>query len=231
MNGRLDWMDRPSIFEAKLPQFERASIDILMCPPSPYLHSLSQAARDFQIATGGQTCHSETSGAHTGEVSAPMLKELGASYVIVGHSERRALGKTNEQVKAQAKAAIDAGLIPIICVGESLQQREAGTQNSVITQQIQNSIPNKADTTAEIVIAYEPIWAIGTGKTASPEDILHMHAHIRAEVGEGVRLLYGGSVKPSNAAEIFATDNVNGALIGGASLKMESFAAIARHAL
>jgi len=163
-----------------------------------------------------------------------MAKQVGASYIIVGHSERRALGETNDDVCAKAQAVLSADLVPIICVGESFEQREAGQQNDIITAQLQESLPNISKLTSSdksIVVAYEPIWAIGTGKTATPEDIKHMHAHIREILGPNVRILYGGSVKPANAAAILSTPNVNGALIGGASLEMKSLAEIAKAAL
>jgi len=153
-----------------------------------------------------------------------MLKDAGAAYVIVGHSERRAEGDTNEDVHAKAKAAAKAGLIPIICVGETEAERDAGKAKAVVEAQIKASVPK----IKEYVIAYEPVWAIGTGKTATPEDVDDMHNSIRAQVGARVRLLYGGSVKPANAEELLALKNVNGALIGGAGLEMDSLAEIAK---
>jgi len=230
MHGLPDWYDFPAKFDALLPKSKRTGLDILMCPPSVLLEGLKQKARDKDISVGGQNCHEGVSGAHTGEISAEMLQAVGAEYVITGHSERRAAGETDSEVKAKSVAALRGGLIPIICVGESLAEREAGEAQSVVTRQLTQSVCETGEG-EEIVIAYEPIWAIGTGKTATPDDIKDMHAHIRAHMGPNVRILYGGSVKPSNASEILATPNVNGALIGGASLKMESFADIAKSAL
>jgi triosephosphate isomerase len=182
---------------------------------------------DAGILLGAQNCHAEVTGAHTGEVSAGMVKSAGANYVIVGHSERRAAGEVDADVNAKALAASKAGLTPIICVGESLAQREAGHAQSVVSGQISKSVPGGL---SDYVLAYEPIWAIGTGKTATIADIAEMHGAIRSQVGSSICLLYGGSVKPANAKDILGTANVNGALIGGASLEMESLAAIAKAA-
>ncbi|MGB0908229.1 MAG: triose-phosphate isomerase [Maricaulaceae bacterium] len=229
MNGSVGWIDKPERFDQILPQAGRESIDVLICPPATLLPLMLSSAQMANIHLGAQNCHAAPSGAHTGDISAAMAKEVGASYVIVGHSERRALGETNANVRAKAVAAQENGLVPIICVGESLSQREAGQQNKVAAQQLAESLPSDSD--APLVIAYEPIWAIGTGMTATPDDIAQMHAHIRDIVGDGVQILYGGSVKPANAAAILGTPNVNGALIGGASLEMESLAEIAKAAL
>ena len=177
-----------------------------------------------KVAIGGQDCHANEKGAHTGNISAEMLKDAGASYVIVGHSERRAEGDTDADVKAKAKAAARAGLVPIICVGETEAERDAGKAEKVVAAQIKGSVPKIKD----YVIAYEPVWAIGTGKTATPDDVDEMHNALRKLVGTKTRLLYGGSVKPTNAEELLALKNVNGALIGGAGLEMESLAEIAR---
>ena len=200
-----------------------ADVDILICPAFPFI--AAYAGQGF--AVGGQDCHAEASGAHTGSVSAEMLREVGATYCIVGHSERRAAGETDAEVKAKAEACHRAGLVPIVCVGETLEQREAGSEVGVVLGQIDGSLPS---TVGEYVLAYEPVWAIGTGKVATPDDIAAMHAAIRDRVGPGVRLLYGGSVKPANAADVLSTPNVNGALVGGASLQAGSFAAIAEAA-
>lgn len=227
MNGDLTWAAKPLSFEARLPINQRSTIDVLICPPHPYIVPLIKAAQSANIYVGGQDCHANVSGAHTGEVSAEMLKNVGASYVIVGHSERRAAGETNETVKAKAEAAQRATLTPIICVGESLEVREAGEAEKFVEEQLKASVPALA---VSVVIAYEPIWAIGTGRTAETSDIKAMHAHIRKLMGPKVRILYGGSVKPANAEEILSTPNVNGALIGGASLEMDSLAAIAKAA-
>jgi len=200
------------------------SADVAICPPFTLIEAA--AARAPELAIGAQDCHSRESGAHTGNVSVPMLQEAGASLVIVGHSERRAgQHETDEEVRAKASAALAAGLTAIVCVGESEAQREAGEHVEVVRRQLAGSLPGDTGS-GELVVAYEPIWAIGTGKTATPADVAEMHAAIRAEVGEGVRILYGGSVKADNAAELFATPNVDGALVGGASLTAAQFVPI-----
>lgn len=206
--------------------------ELLVCPPATLVAAAVHAARNHGIRIGGQDCHTESSGAHTGDISAAMLRDAGADYVIVGHSERRAdHGETDDIVRAKAEAARGAGLTPIICVGETLADRESGREEDVVGRQLAGSIPSGFGP-ADYVIAYEPVWAIGTGRTASADDIAAMHAFIRSQVpdGEGVRILYGGSVKPENAREILALDDVDGALVGGASLKVESFVAIAESA-
>jgi triosephosphate isomerase len=182
---------------------------------------------------GGQDCHWNASGAHTGDISAEMLKEAGATAIIVGHSERRTNhGETDDIVAKKARAAHRAGLTAIICIGETLDERKGGKTLDVLTRQIRGSVPEGA-TAANTVIAYEPVWAIGTGLTASTAEVAEAHAHVRAELagvmgseGAGTRILYGGSVKPSNAAELMGTANVNGALVGGASLKAADFLGI-----
>ena len=216
MNGRADWADRAG----SLAKAVTADVELLICPPSLYLAALAGQG----VAIGGQDCHAESSGAHTGEVAAEMLADVGATYCIVGHSERRAAGETDAEVKAKAEACHRAGLVPIVCVGEQLEQREAGSEIDVVMGQLDGSLPG---TVGDYVVAYEPVWAIGTGKVATPDDIAAMHAAIREKLGEGVRILYGGSVKPANAADVLGTPNVDGALVGGASLEVESFAAIA----
>ena len=227
MHGDMDWIDKPSEFNGLMPAAEREHLDVLICPPSVFIASMAASCFEANIHLGAQNCHDAESGAHTGEVSAAMVKSAGASFVIVGHSERRAGGETDADVAAKAMAAAKQGLTPIICVGESLDIRKAGDAESVVSAQIKASVPEGL---TDYVLAYEPIWAIGTGMTATADDIKAMHAVIREIVGPNVRILYGGSVKPANAAEILGTENVNGALIGGASLEMESLAAIARAA-
>ena len=227
MNGDAAWVGKPEDFNALLPKGKRSKIDVLICPPMPFLSPMAKSCQEAGVLLGAQNCHAEVSGAHTGEVSADMLASVGVDYVIVGHSERRAGGETSAEVAAKAKASAQAGLIPIICVGESLEEREAGRAAEVVTAQIKDSLPN----IEKYVIAYEPIWAIGTGKTATSADIKQMHAVIRALISADAQILYGGSVKPANAKEILSTPNVNGALIGGASLEMESLAAIAKTVL
>ena len=227
MHGDMDWIDKPSEFNGLMPAAEREHLDVLICPPSVFIASMAASCFEANIHLGAQNCHDAESGAHTGEVSAAMVKSAGAGFVIVGHSERRASGETDADVAAKARAASKQGLTPIICVGESLDIRKAGKAEDVVSAQINASVP---DGLTDYVLAYEPIWAIGTGMTATAEDIKAMHAVIREIVGPKVRILYGGSVKPANAKEILGTENVNGALIGGASLEMESLAAIARAA-
>lgn len=225
MNGAQAWKVKPAGFDRMFPAADRAHLDVLICPPYPFIRELFVASASRHIYVGGQNCHPNESGAHTGEVGAEMLADCGASFVIVGHSERRAAGETDQNVNDKAKAADRAGIIPIICVGETLEQREAGEALKVVERQLSASLP---ETISDFVIAYEPVWAIGTGKVASIDDIKKMHAHIRSLSGANVRILYGGSVKPANAKDILSTENVDGALIGGASLNMADFAAIAR---
>jgi triosephosphate isomerase len=194
---------------------------------------MAVAARESSLMVGGQDCHPKASGAHTGDISAVMLKDAGASHVILGHSERRAdHGETDALVRAKAEAAIGAGLVAVVCIGETEAERDAGKTLTVIGGQLDGSIPSGA-TAANLVIAYEPVWAIGTGRTPTLAEIGEVHAFLRGrlrgligEAADGVRLLYGGSVKPSNAAEIFAVADVDGALVGGASLKAADFGAI-----
>ena len=206
--------------------------EMLLCPPSPLIAAVRAATGDSGIALGGQDCHAAEQGAHTGDISAAMLHDAGCTYVIVGHSERRAdHGEDDAAVKAKAAAAQASGLIPVICIGETLAEREAGEAVKVVTDQLRGSVPDNSSAST-IVIAYEPVWAIGTGRTPTLEDIAEVHDAIRsalADVSEdpdNVRILYGGSVKPENATEILAIDNVNGALVGGASLKADDFWAI-----
>ncbi len=209
--------------------------DLLVCPPAQLLFPVGEALAGGPVRLGAQDCHAEPSGAHTGDIAAPMLADAGCSHVIVGHSERRSNhGETDGLVRAKAEAATAAGLTPIVCVGETEEERTAGRALAVIESQIRGSVPEAGG--AEVpVVAYEPVWAIGTGRTATSGDIAQAHGHIRAllksiygeEAGGTVRILYGGSVKPDNAAEILAVAEVDGALVGGASLKAEDFWAIA----
>jgi len=210
----------------------QARADLLICPPATLI--AAAAARSRALSVGGQDCHPQASGAHTGDLSAEMLKDAGASYVIVGHSERRAdHGESDALVKAKAAAGLRAGLTAIVCVGETQAQRAAGQALDVVGAQLWGSLPAGA-TAANLVVAYEPVWAIGSGLTPTVEDVAEVHAFIRAELGKampahagGVRLLYGGSVKPANAAELMGVSNVDGALVGGASLTAKDFLAIA----
>ncbi len=213
--------------------FPAPLVDILICPPATLIAQMALATGGKPIVTGAQDCHPEASGAHTGDISAAMLKDAGASHVILGHSERRAdHHETDTTVRAKAAAALAAGLIAVICIGETEGQRNDGTALAVIAAQLAGSVPDAA-TGANTVIAYEPVWAIGTGRTPTLPEIADVHRDIRARLiarfgpdADSFRLLYGGSVKPGNAAEIFALPDVDGALVGGASLKATDFGAI-----
>ena len=208
--------------------------EVAICPPATLLAQAVYHVKGGKIAIGAQDCHAAVSGAHTGDISAVMIKDAGAAYVIVGHSERRAdHAETDAQVKAKAEAALTAGLSVIVCVGETRAEREAGDAVPVVTGQLRGSLP-PAGTPATLVVAYEPIWAIGTGLTPTANDVAEMHAAIRALLGElygeaggKLRILYGGSVKPTNAKELLGLANVDGALVGGASLKAADLLAIA----
>ncbi len=206
-------------------------VDLLVCPPFPLLDRLAGALQGSAVSLGGQDCHAQAQGAHTGDVSAPMLRELGAAYVILGHSERRAdHGESNAEICAKAMTAMAAGLTPIVCVGETEAERDAGEAQDVVRTQLRHSLPQDFAG----AVAYEPVWAIGTGKTPTEADVAAMHGAIRAalvtqlgQAGAGIKILYGGSVKPGNAASLLALPEVGGALVGGASLKAEDFLAIA----
>ena len=215
----------------------RTAPDVLVCPPATLIGDVARAAYGTGIAVGGQDCHAEASGAFTGDISAEMLKDAGATYVILGHSERRQYhGETDAMVARKALAARRAGLTCIICVGESEAERDGGEAVSVVSSQLRGSVPDGVQP-QDFVIAYEPVWAIGSGRTPTTPQIAEIHQAIRAglearfgESGVSVRILYGGSVKPANAAEILAVADVNGALVGGASLKASDFLAIIRAA-
>lgn len=208
------------------------NVDVAICPPFTLLAPAADQVGD-PVLIGAQDCHARASGAHTGCTSVSMIKEAGARMVIVGHSERRAdQHETDEDVRAKAQAALEAGLLTIVCVGETADEREAGRQLEVVTRQLRGSLPDDRSA-GELVIAYEPVWAIGTGKVATPADVKEMHAAIRSSVidrfgdeGHSIRILYGGSVKADNAAELFAVPHVDGALVGGASLTAEQFVPI-----
>ncbi|MBY8975785.1 triose-phosphate isomerase [Rhodobacteraceae bacterium NNCM2] len=211
-----------------------AKAEILICPPATLIAAMAELSRGHNITIGAQDCHTAPSGAHTGDISAEMVADAGGAYVIVGHSERRAdHGESDAVVRAKTEAAWRAGLKAIVCCGETEAERDAGKALSVVAGQLDGSIPDGA-TAENLVVAYEPVWAIGTGRTPSLDDIAEVHDAIRAqmvtrfgdEIGNDVRLLYGGSVKPGNAAEIFAIENVDGGLVGGASLKASDFTAI-----
>lgn len=232
MNGTNDMLTVVSDVVAGL-NTRSAGADCLLCPPATLLHRAAVAAQGSELSVGGQDCHFESSGAHTGDMSAEMIADAGGQYVIVGHSERRTDHHENDEIVAKkAVAATTAGLVPIICVGETLKQREAGETLDVIGEQISNSVPESVRDSG-FVVAYEPVWAIGTGKVATSEQVDEVHNFIRTQLvqrfgdtGAGVRILYGGSMKPGNAAELLALENVNGGLIGGASLKAADFLAI-----
>jgi len=211
---------------------------VLVCPPFTALTEVSMLLKDSEIQVGGQNMHEADSGAYTGEISAEMLLTSGCSYVILGHSERRALfSETDKLVNTKARKALAAGLKPIVCVGETLDQREGGITEKVIEQQISGSLDSFSEADMQkTVIAYEPVWAIGTGKVATPEQAEEVHVFIRKllarshgnDIADGMTILYGGSVKASNAAGLFEKENIDGALIGGASLKADEFSAIVK---
>jgi triosephosphate isomerase (TIM) len=208
--------------------------ELLLCPPATLIALVGEAIKGSGVSLGAQDCHDAPSGPHTGDIAAPMLADLGCRYVIVGHSERRAAhGESDALVKAKAGAALAAGLVPIVCLGESEAERDRGEALAVVARQLAGSLPDGA-AGSTVGVAYEPIWAIGTGRTPSNADIEAVHGHLRAELAKrfadagSFRLLYGGSVKPSNCLDILALANVDGALVGGASLKAEDFLAIAR---
>lgn len=210
-------------------------IDALICPPATLLYVATAVAESTPLSVGAQDCHEKQSGAYTGDISAEMIADCLATHVLVGHSERRTLhGESNETVRAKAEAARAAGLVRVICIGETEAERKAGKTLDVLGSQLAGSVPDGA-TAEDTVIAYEPVWAIGTGLTPTVADVTEAHAFIRAEMksrfageGAGMRLLYGGSVKPDNAAELLAVPHVDGALIGGASLKAADFLAICK---
>lgn len=211
--------------------------DVAVCVPAPYLGEVGITLAGSAIAWGAQDCSAHEQGAYTGEVSVAMLSEFGCRYVIVGHSERRAYhGETDQQVADKAKIALSKGITPIVCVGETLAQREAGQTEEVVKRQLSVVIHTLGQCIGEIVVAYEPVWAIGTGKTASPEQAQEVHALLRAQLraasqrADGMRLLYGGSVKPDNAATLFGQPDIDGGLIGGAALKAADFVAVCRAA-
>ena len=211
----------------------KAGPELLICPPATLIALIADQVASPLIALGGQDCHAEPSGAHTGDIAAPMLADLGCRYVIVGHSERRTNhGETSTQVRAKAEAALAAGLAAIVCIGETLAEREAGHTLPVLETQLRGSVPAGASA-GRLVIAYEPVWAIGTGKTPTVAEVDEAHRHIRAVLArvmtgaDAARILYGGSMKPANAGELLAIADVDGGLIGGASLKATDFLAIA----
>ena len=209
--------------------------ELLVCPPTPLLVPVHAALAGGEIALGGQDCHENAAGAHTGDTSAALLSDVGCGYVILGHSERRGdHGETSDLIALKCQRAQDCGLKPIVCVGETEDERTAGRALEVIETQLRASLPAGGPPPG-LVVAYEPVWAIGTGRTATPDDVAEVHGHIRALLielfgpadGAAIRILYGGSVKPGNAAELLSVPDVDGALVGGASLQAEDFWAIA----
>ena len=230
MNGLTHSLDELSELARLLTTGEAPRALVVVCPPATLLAALAAQGASSGIIAGGQDCHANASGAHTGDISAGMLADAGAQYVIVGHSERRTdHGETDAMVRAKAESAIGAGLKPIICVGETEAQRDGGEAEAIVAAQLAGAIPDAAEQ-HEIIVAYEPVWAIGTGRTPSLEDIAQMHDTIRGRLverfgsrGQAIRILYGGSLKPQNAREILAVENVNGGLVGGASLLAKDF--------
>ena len=239
MHGDMSWVSKIEALSALIGNDDmHPGVEVLISPPAFLIPALSAAAKGKDIHIGAQNCHFESGGAFTGEMSAQMCVGAGADHIIAGHSERRAMfGETDAIVAKKAEAIYESGVIAIICIGESLAEREAGKAQSVIAAQLAKSIPDNA-TAINTVIAYEPIWAIGTGVTPTLNDISDMHAFMRkqlvqrfgAETANNIVLQYGGSVKPANAKTILALPNVDGALVGGASLDMDSFAQIIAHA-
>jgi triosephosphate isomerase len=229
MNGTLAAL--AELDEISVAADANGSVDVAVCPPFTLI--AAAAERHASLAVGGQDCHHAVKGAHTGCISAAMLKDVGAAYVIVGHSERRAdQHESDGEVQAKAQAAIAAGLIAIVCVGETEAERDAGHAGHVVSSQLEASLPREG-TAGTLVVAYEPVWAIGTGRTPSVDDVAEIHGIIRAklletlgEEGAGVRILYGGSVKAENALELLSVPDVDGALVGGASLTAAQFVPI-----
>jgi triosephosphate isomerase (TIM) len=232
MNGTTAMLKEPRLLAGMLKDV-KLKCEVMVCPPATLIRKVKSVMKGSKIKVGGQDCHAAASGAHTGDISAEMLKDAGCTAVIVGHSERRSNhAETDAMVAAKARAAHRAGLTAIICVGETLEERKAGKTLEVVSRQLKGSLPEGASA-GNTVIAYEPVWAIGTGLTSTVAEVAEVHSHIRGDLGTlmgtdgaGVRILYGGSVKPSNAAELMNAAHVNGALVGGASLKAADFIGI-----
>lgn len=237
MNGSLTLVER---FGHAFAEAELATpVEVVVIPPAPYLAAAKSAFDGTPVAVGAQTLNPEADGAYTGEISAAMLAEFSVGYVLVGHSERRALYREDDaDILARVKAALEANLTPILCIGETLKEREAGQTEDRVLSQVESVFDSLSrDERVRTIIAYEPVWAIGTGRTASPHQAQAVHAAIRARLAEydyelaaAVRLLYGGSMKPDNAAELLAQPDIDGGLIGGASLKVDDFLAICQSA-
>ena len=230
MNGTRAMLAEARAIDRAAARYPQVAVGI--APPFTLVQGMAEAVQE--IAVGGQDCHAQASGAFTGDISAAMLADAGARFTIVGHSERRTLhGESDAVVRAKAEAALEAGLSVIVCVGETEPQRDSGEAEAVVARQLEGSLPPREIALGDLAVAYEPVWAIGTGRVPSVEDVGAMHRSIRAkltqiygEAGSGVRILYGGSVNATNAAELLAADEVRGALVGGASLTAESFMAI-----
>ncbi len=233
MNGERDQLDQLALMAQGVDDELAEHVDVVVCPPATLLYVATTLSEDTPLMAGGQNCHHEPKGAHTGDISAEMLADCMADFCIVGHSERRIdHGETDFHVAGKTQACWRAGLTAIVCIGETETQYDAGQAEQVVGNQIMMSIPEGA-TEDDTIVAYEPVWAIGTGKTPSPEDVRDMHAFIREKLaekfgghGERMRILYGGSVNPQNAPELLSVINVDGALVGGASLKAADFLAI-----
>lgn len=221
------------ILRDNLQSIKTTEIEIVVAPPYTAINKVAEFLNNFNIGVSAQDLFWEDSGAFTGAISAPMIKDAGAKYAIIGHSERRLLfNETDNTINKKIKAALKAGLIPIFCIGETLQERESGMMSSVIKKQFINGLSGLVlENINKIIIAYEPVWAIGTGKTATPEQAEEVHAIIREMAGDVVRIIYGGSVKPSNCKELLSKPNIDGVLVGGASLKAEDFIGIIKSAL
>ncbi len=234
MNGLRASLSEIAAMRAAVDAGKAGDAEVVVCPPATLLSSAAEVLSGGALQLGAQDCHPADSGAYTGDISAPMLRDAGARYVIVGHSERRAgHNESDALVRAKAEAAKRAGLCAILCVGETRAEREAGREIDVVSAQLRGSLPEQA-TPADLVVAYEPVWAIGTGLTPTTDDVARMHGAIRVllnetygEIGSRLRILYGGSVKPANARELLGLPHVDGALVGGASLKAGDFTAIA----
>ncbi len=233
MNGQREQLDQLALIARGASNPISEKVDIVVCPPTTLLYVATTFSEDTPLGVGAQDCHAQAGGAHTGDISAEMIKDCMAQYCIVGHSERRTdHGESDSDVYQKTLACWRAGLTAIICIGETEAEYDAGQAEAVLARQLQHSIPDGANE-RNTIIAYEPVWAIGTGKTPSPEDVGNIHQFLRDAVverfqgpGERMRILYGGSVKPANAAEMMKVSNVDGALVGGASLKADDFLAI-----
>lgn len=235
-NWKMNGLKRDAVALARaVAAVESRNAELLVCPPAVLIPPVVEVLSGSAVAIGGQDCHSASAGAHTGDIAAEMLADAGCTYVIVGHSERRAdHAETDAVVRSKVEAAHRAGLIAIVCIGETLEERESGRTLTTISSQVEGSLPDSVSA-ADTVIAYEPVWAIGTGRTPTLRDVEEVHTHIRgylqvrfgASAAERLRILYGGSMKPDNAAGLLSIDGVDGGLIGGASLKAEDFLAIA----